>query len=143
MDNLADWQDIEILDKKLTLSDKHLKALNVGHAVAQSTNKEDLTDITKHDALKASQKLTDDVLRKNLDTASDKISDETTIEQSDTAPLSQLWSDLLGDDKDKPLKEGTRLAISPRDKSLHNPSVPSYKNDLMTATVKKIEKDTS
>ena len=42
--NLADWQSIDIKEKKVTLSDGHLKALTLGHMVAQSVDASQLLD---------------------------------------------------------------------------------------------------
>ena len=150
MDNSDDWQSIEVLDKKVTLSDQHLKALTLGHMLAQKTEKNDLLYPKNPSIIQDLIKNNDENYHTQLSKSNRDINksiewweesntiDENINKSESTLFLSQRNNLLWWWDKSNLCEVWTRLIVKPKEDAVK--SIPDW-NQFLSATVKDVQKD--
>jgi len=147
LDNIDEWQSVEIKDKKVRLSDQHLKALTLGHMVAGQTTKKDLLTPQNPEIAKAiaqaDAKYSSELTKDNRDTHNDTDKDwddlsATSDTSESSAFLSQRNMLVGGADKKIPCTVWARFAVEPPEQSVK--SVPSAPQ-LLSAIVKEVKRD--
>ncbi len=113
--NLQDWKSIEIKDKKVTLSDWQLKALTLGHMVAQSLNADQLLDHTNQSVQQIIAQQDDTVAKELQENTRDLWSESPEQAEalhewlSTDQEFNQSWKSLLW--WDHPCEVGSRIAV--------------------------------
>jgi hypothetical protein len=147
LDNIDDWKSVEIKDKKVRLSDQHLKALTLGHMVAGQTTKKDLLNPQNpkiaEAIAQADAKYTSELEKSHRDISQDTNKDWDSVSAtSDTSESSAFLSErnmlVGGADKKILCEPWARFAVEPPEQAIN--SVPPSPQ-LLSAIVKEVKRD--
>ena len=145
-DNIDDWQSVDIKKKKVTLSDKHLKALTAGHYAAQNLTKDELLYPTNNSQLNKKLEETDYDIQSllNIDRRDAKISaaddtESTAVESHKKGDFMRQRSAIMAKwDDSFDCEEWMRFALEPKTAGI--PTSPSGA-ELISGTVQRIQRD--
>jgi hypothetical protein len=141
-DNAKDFQSLEVKDKKLTLSDKYINSLALGHVLAQEHNLDRIslnqfddkfTDLTNRLETSQDSRQMGEQWHSTDDAHSEKVAENN----DDYKKLVEWWKKLFSDtpkEKIPPtIMEGQRFAFNPK-KPIGPKSIPANR-EYLSATI--------